>query len=389
MKKFLSLYRKKSRIVIGILSGTSVDAVDLVLVKINGSGKSTSVKVIDSESYMINKKLKDFILKVSSNKEIKTEVICSLNFMLGNLFAESVNKFIIRNKLSSENIDLIGSHGQTIYHIPKNKKFFGFDTKSTMQIGDPSVICVKTGITTVGDFRVADVAAGGDGAPLVPYLDYILFSDNKKNRAFINIGGIANATYLKKSGVQNETIAFDTGPGNMLIDALTMKFFNKKYDKDGLISSKGKVDFKLFKFLSSHDKFYKKKFPKSTGREYYGEDFVNAILNFSKKIKPEDVIRTVTDFTAFTIYFNLRKFELDEIIISGGGARNISLMHYLKNYFGNIGVKEINEKGINADNKEAVLFAVLANELISGNKTNMTSVTGSSKNVYLGKICIA
>lgn len=391
MNKFLSLLKKNEKTVAGVLSGTSVDGVDVVLVKIRGSGMNTKLNVIDFESYPINKKLKDFILKCSSVKESNAEEICKLNFLLGGLFASSVKKIISKNNFKSNEIDLIGSHGQTIYHSPLNEKLFGFNSKSTLQVGELSVIANQTGITTIGDFRTADISAGGEGAPLVPYLDYIMFSDKKKSRAFVNIGGISNVTYLRKSCSQNQVIAFDTGPGNIILDYLMKKFYGKKYDTNGKVAAAGKVNEKLFENICSSDKFYKKKPPKSTGREYYNNYFADNILKKFKRLNHKDILATFTKFTAFTIYFGLRKFnfKIDELIVSGGGAKNFTLMNYLKEYFKDAEVKEINENGINYDNKEAVLFAVLANEIACGNKANMTAVTGSKKNVYLGKICLA
>ncbi len=388
MKKFLSLFNKKSRIVIGVLSGTSVDGVDSVLLKIRGNGINTKIDVLDFESYPIKKELKEYILKCSSTNTGNAENICKLNILVGHLFAQSINKLISRNNLLTKDIDLIGSHGQTIYHFPFNQKLFSFNTKSTLQVGDISVISNQTGITTVGDFRTADISVNGDGAPLVPYLDYILFSSRTFNRVLVNIGGISNVTFLKRSGKQKDVIAFDSGPGNMMIDYLTKKLFNKKYDKDGRISSKGKINPGLFKMICSNDNFYKKNPPKSTGREYYSEKFIEDILRFSGKILPEDIIATFTYFTAYTIFHNVKKFRADELFVSGGGARNKTLMNYLKDLFKNIEVKLMDMNGINPDNKEAVLFAVLANELISGNKTNLPSVSGSDRKVYLGKISI-
>lgn len=388
MKKFLSLFNKKSRIVIGVLSGTSVDGVDTVLLKIRGNGINTKIDVLDFESYPIKKELKEYILKCSSINTGNAENICKLNFLVGHLFAQSINNLISRNNLLTKDIDLIGSHGQTIYHYPFNQKLFSFNTKSTLQIGDISVISNQTGITTVGDFRTADISVNGDGAPLVPYLDYILFSSRTLNRVLVNIGGISNVTFLKRSGKQNDVTAFDSGPGNMMIDYLTKKYFNKKYDKDGRISSKGRINPEFLKLICSKDRFYKKNPPKSTGREYYSEKFIEDILRSSGKILPEDIIATFTYFTAYTIYHNVKKFKADELIISGGGARNKTLMNYIKDLFKNTKVKLMDMNGINPDNKEAVLFAVLANELISGNKANLPSVSGSDRKVYLGKISI-
>jgi anhydro-N-acetylmuramic acid kinase len=218
MKKFLTILNKNERLVIGVLSGTSVDAIDVVLVRISGSGINTQVRVLDFNSYPISKKLKQFILKCSESESSHVEDICRLNFIIGKLFASSIKKLIIRNKLLTQDIDLIGSHGQTIYHYPFNQKLFSFNSKSSLQVGDPSVIANQTGIITIGDFRSADISVNGDGAPLVPYLDYILFSHKTKNRVFVNSGGISNITFLKKSCGQNEVVAFDTGPGNMIID---------------------------------------------------------------------------------------------------------------------------------------------------------------------------
>ncbi|MDQ3019335.1 MAG: anhydro-N-acetylmuramic acid kinase [Bacteroidota bacterium] len=391
MNKFISLFAKNQKIVAGILSGTSVDAVDVALVRISGCGVNTRVSVIDFESYPISTKLKKFILKCSSKKKSNVEEICKLNFILGSLFASSIKKIVKKNNLKAGDIDLIGSHGQTIYHSPMNEKLFGFNSKSTLQVGEPSVIANQTGITVIGDFRKADLSAGGEGAPLVPYLDYILFRHKTLNRAYVNIGGISNVTYLKKSCKQEDVIAFDSGPGNMIIDYIMKKFLNRKFDDKGKIAASGKVNEDLFKYICSKDKFYKRAPPKSTGREYYGEKFVEEILKKFNNLNSNDIIATFTKYTAFTIRFVLKNcnYKVDELIVSGGGAKNLALMKFIKEYFKNVRVSVIKRSGINPDNKEAVLFAVLANELVSGNRANMTSVTGSNKNVFLGKICVA
>lgn len=389
MKKFVRLFSKREKTVIGVLSGTSVDAVDVVLVKIYGSGVKTKIKVIDFISCSVTKELKDFIIKCSAVTGSNVEDICKLNFIISHLFAASIKRIISKNNLDPKDIDLIGSHGQTIYHFPFNEKLFNINSKSTLQVGDPSVIANQTGITTVGDFRVADVAVDGEGAPLIPYLDFILYNHKTKNRVFLNIGGISNVTYLKKSCKQNEVIAFDTGPGNMIIDSLMEKFYGKKFDKNGRTASSGKFNIDLFNYICRKDKFHKRKPPKSTGREYYNKDFINDIISKFRTLDSKDIISTFTKFTAYAVYKGLKNFPIDELIISGGGAKNTSLINNLKEYFKGVKIKVINDSGINADNKEAVLFAVLANELVSGNKANLTSVTGSERNVFLGKICIA
>jgi anhydro-N-acetylmuramic acid kinase len=389
----VELIKKKERKVIGVLSGTSVDAVDVVLLNIKGTGIKSKIQVIDFQSFKISRKFREYILKCSGKNENDVEDICKLNFLVGNLFAGCINKFLKLKGIPGNSIDIIGSHGQTIYHIPSFVSEFGIKTKSTLQVGDPSVIANLTGIVTVGDFRTADVAADGDGAPLVPFLDYILFADKKKSRILINIGGISNLTYLKPGCRIDDVIAFDCGPGNMLIDALCKYYCKKNYDKDARIALKGKINKPLFEFICSEDSYFRQKPPKSTGREYYGREFISRIQRKSVNVSKEDIIRTVTEFTAYSIYYNICHFinnsKISEIFVSGGGAENIQIMNSLKSYFKESKVMKLDMKGINVSNKEAVLFAVLANETISGNFNNVPSSTGAKKKVILGKICLA
>ena len=393
MDSLIDLITKKEKKVIGLLSGTSVDAVDAVLVKISNSGLETKINVLDYITLPIDEELRKLVFKCSSKEDSNVEEVCRLNFILGHLFAEAVKKILKKNSLSSEDIDIIGSHGQTIYHIPDSKEFGGIKTKSTFQIGDPSVIANVTGITTVGDFRNADVAVSGGGAPLVPYLDYILFRDSKAARVLLNIGGIANITFLPKGCKKEDVKAFDTGPGNILIDNLMRKLFEMDFDFNGEIALSGKVYNDLLEYLCENDEFYKKQPPKSTGREYYGDNFVLNIISEFKDVNHNDIIRSVTEYTAYTIHHNVKEFTaydtITELIVSGGGAKNPCIMNSLKNYYKDIQVREVEESGMDIESKEAVLFAVLANETISGNSSNMVSVTGADKEVLLGKICVA
>ena len=385
------IIRKKIHHAVGLLSGTSVDGVDAVLVRIGGSGINTKLKIIDFITLNIPKQLTNAVLRNSHVKTANIEEICRLNVIIGKLFGNGVKRLQKRNK--GVKIDFIGSHGQTIHHLPKKLSYAGHNVKSTLQIGDPSVIANLTGITTVGDFRIADCAVDGDGAPLVPYLDYILFRSKKLSRGLLNIGGISNLTVLPKSCKRNDVIAFDTGPGNMVIDGLMMQLYKKPFDKNGKTAGKGKINQKLFEFLLQDD-YYKLKPPKSTGREHYGNNFTGTILKKFRKYPGADIIRTVTEYTAYTIWNNYDKFisrkaKIDELIISGGGANNPFIVNSLKNYFNGVQIKKIDAYGINQDSKEAVLFAVLANECLSGIPANMKSVTGSKKDVILGKICLA
>lgn len=392
MSKTLNrIIHKSNKFVIGLLSGTSVDGIDAILVRISSSGLKTKVNVIDFITFKIPADVRKLILKNSTANHSSLVEICRLNVIIGNLFARAVKKIQQRNPKVT--VDLIGSHGQTIHHLPQKDAFLGHKIKSTLQIGDPSVIANLTGITTIGDFRIADCAVDGDGAPLVPYLDYILFRSSKFSRGLLNIGGIANITVIPKSASKDDVIAFDTGPGNMLIDGLVQILYNKPFDKNSAIAKKGNLDTKLFKFLL-RDEYFRQKPPKSTGREHYGSAFMKNILNKTPGVPKENIIRTLTEFTAYTIRYNYEYFinnktKIDELIVSGGGANNPLLMELLGKYFEGVTIQKLNLQGITADSKEAVLFAVLANECIAGNPANMKSVTGSKKDVILGKICLA
>ena len=392
MNSFLKLLNKSERVIIGTLSGTSMDGVDVVLTKISGNNVKTDIQVIDFYTNSYPDLLKDLIIKSSVISSGNVETICKLNFYLGHFFAESINKFIKIKNLTPENIDLIGSHGQTIYHLPQESEILNIKSKSTLQLGEPSVIANLTGITTIADFRVADVAVGGDGAPLIPFLDYIIFHNPENNRILLNIGGIANLTYINKYTGQENVIAFDCGPGNVLIDSISRRLYGKEYDENGNIANSGSVDKSLFDFIIQKDDFIKIKPPKSTGKEYYNDEFISDILNYSKKIPSENILRTVTEYTAYTVKLSVDNFvnpddAISEIIISGGGAYNECLMNCLSDYFSGAKVGKLNYKGITPENKEAVLFAVLANEAIQMQSANLKSVTNAKKNVILGKIC--
>lgn len=385
----------KPKNIIGILSGTSVDSIDCVLLEAQGFGVKTKLAVKEFYSKRYPNELKKLILKNSHKATSNVEDICFLNFAVGKAFANTILEFLAKKKISSSSVSFIGSHGQTIHHIPQEKKAAGIKTKATLQIGDPSVIAVLTGITTIGDFRIADMAHNGNGAPFVPFLDYILFGNTKKNIALLNIGGIGNVTILKKNCRKDEVTAFDTGAGNMMIDALMKKFYGKEYDSNGKIAASGKLNISLFNKMRTRDKYYSQKPPKATGREYYGIDFINFILKNSKGIPKQDIIRTVTEFTAYTICYNINNFMpkgcdcIDELHISGGGADNKFLVERITDAMPGTKILKLDSKGINSKNKEAVLFAVLANETYHGMTSNLPSVTGAKREVIQGKICLA
>jgi len=392
MDSIFKLSRKNKKKVIGLMSGTSVDGIDAVIVELTGSGGDTNVKQIAFQTYPYSPEVKEFILKNSNVDTARLDDVVRLNMLLGELFTDAVSRIIRKAGLKNKDIDLIGSHGHTIHHLPVRKNVFGKNISATFQIGDPMVIAKRTGIITVGDFRIADVAVGGSGAPLVPYFDYIMFRSKKVNRGLLNIGGISNITIVPKNAKVDDVFAFDTGPGNMIMDHLMKRLFNKSYDEYGRIAFQGKIIPELLKWMTGNS-YFKKLPPKSTGREMFGEDFVNRILKIFKKYSSEDIISTVTELSASSIYesyikFIKRKVILDEIIVSGGGAHNLYLMDALQRYFGSVKVKTIESIGYSSDAKEAICFAALANETIYENPSNIIGATGAKKPTVLGKICL-
>ena len=391
IEKLIKLREKNPKIVVGIMSGTSADGVDVAVVEVLNAGRQTKVKTIGWKTFPFDEGLKKLILKNSQPETSKVDEICRLNFLLAQIYADSIFKTLDELGISVSDVDLIGSHGQTIQHLPGEVEISGYKVKGTLQIGDPGVIAKLTGIPTVGNFRVGDMALCGEGAPLVPYFDYIIFTSDSLNRLVLNIGGIANFTVLKKGCDVEDVIAFDTGPGNMVIDALVKIFFNQDYDEDGKIAQSGKVSEDLLGKMMEHP-FITKKPPKSTGREEFGSAFVNQILKWGKELSlpAEDIVATATEFTVYAIFENYKTFikpytQIDEIIVSGGGAKNKFMIKSLEKYF-QVPVRLTDEFGISSEAKEAICFAVFANEAVAGNPVNITSVTGANKRTILGGI---
>lgn len=390
MHKLLEIINKQKKNVIGLISGTSADGVDTAIVEINGFGTNTSVKLIDFVTYPYPNYIQKRLFKLFAPSICSIEEICEMNFILGDFFAQSALNIIRKLGIKPYEVDLIGSHGQTICHLPDRIP------RSTLQIAEPSVISNITGIITVADFRVADVAVGGNGAPLIPYVDFLLLRHKQRNRAIQNIGGISNVTVLPADCDKDDIIAFDTGPGNMIIDELTRIITDGKrnYDNNGELASMGIINEILLNDMLS-DPFIRRPPPKTAGRENFGAQFVQKLLEKANKLclNSYDIIATATAFTAESIYENyklfiLRKYDIHEIIISGGGSHNLTLMDMLKQRFYPIPVRNIEEYDISGDAKEAMAFAILANETIHGNPNNVPSATSANKKVILGKICI-
>lgn len=392
MKQLTDLFGIKSRLVVGLMSGTSVDGIDAVLVEITGAGSATKLRQIDFVTVPFPAGFKELVLRNSRTGTSDVADIARLNFLIAQLYSDAVVDLCRHAGVEPKKIDLIGSHGQTIQHLPQVEEMFGKSVRATLQIGDPSVLAKLTGIVTVGDFRVGDVALGGQGAPLVPYFDFLMFHSKEKSRALLNLGGIANITYLPRGCGPGEVMAFDTGPGNMVIDQVVKKLFGMDFDDDGRIARSGEIQGDLIDYLMT-DEFVRMVPPKSTGREHYGNEYVNTILlNFGER-RNQDIVATVAEFTAVSVYANYLLFlktkgEIEELFVSGGGAHNRFVLDSLRRHFADSVVSPAEEIGISSDAKEAVCFAVLANELINGNSSNLPSVTGAVRNTLLGKICL-
>lgn len=380
----------QSRLIIGLMSGTSLDGIDAVLLNVHGSGLRTKFEQLAYLEQPFPRGLRALVLRNSVPGTSRVDDITRLNVLFGQLYAEAVRLVAKKARKALSEIDLIGSHGQTIHHLPHPATLFGRTVRATLQIGDPSVIATLTGIPTVGNFRNADMAVGGQGAPLVPYFDWLVFRSRSKSRLLLNIGGIGNLTVLPRGCASGDVVAFDTGPGNMLVDALMQRFFGEKYDAGGNIAAGGRVIPRLLRELTTHP-YLRRRPPKSTGREEFGEDTVRQILRTAKGEKRADIIRTVSAITPFAVYDSYRRFiakaaRVDEVIVSGGGARNLFFLCELQRLFAGAVVRTADEFGLSGDAKEAICFAILANETLHGNCANLPRVTGARRPVVLGVI---
>lgn len=382
--------------VIGLISGTSTDGIDAALVEItNGLSEQradATLRLLRFATFPYPRGLRDRIFQLSFSGTVKE--LCHLNFYLGELFAEAAQKIARQAGFKIGEIDLIGSHGQTVCHLPHEKKEPGHVIRSTLQIAEPSVIAERTGVTTVADFRPRDIAAGGEGAPLTPYLHYRLFHHAQQSRLVVNIGGISNMTYLPAGKGPEAVLAFDTGPGNMLIDGVVQRRTDgrSRMDRGGQWAGKGEVHEGLLDELL-RDPFLRRRPPKTTGREAFGAPLVTRILKKARtlRLSMEDLLATVTAFTARTIAESYRRFILpmgnaDEMIVGGGGTRNETLMRWLTEAVSPLSVVTFESYGLDSKAIEAMAFALLAHETVWGVPNNLPSATGAGKAVVMGKI---
>lgn len=365
---------------IGMMSGTSLDGIDICLVEIKKRIKY-HYQIKAFKTYPYNDEIIFKIKEVSNNKTSNVQKICSLNFEISNIYVKALKKFYQEFNINPKKIKFIASHGQTIWHNPDNLDGY---TSSTLQIGDPSLIAYSFNTTVISNFRTMDIASGGTGAPLIPFVDYLLYQSKTKNIALQNIGGIGNVCYLKKSKTIDDVIAFDTGPGNMMIDEAMKILFNKNYDENGSTASLGQINKRVLQNLLE-DEYLKKPYPKSTGREKYNHELVLKIIEDIQKDsqKKEDVISTLTAYTAYSIINAYNDFldEIDEVIVSGGGSHNQYLMNILKN---NLNAKiKVSDK---TDAFEAFGFAILGHMTLLNKPANVPNVTNAKKKVILGNI---
>lgn len=371
---------------VGLMSGTSLDGIDAVLCDICGSGNTTRIKQLEFTTLPLSSEIKEKIKRCCNNQATVAQV-CSLNFELGELFAEAVQSVCKQYGVKTTQLGFIASHGQTIYHIPRKTSDYA---ASTLQIGESAVIAQRCGCPCIANFRVKDMAAGGEGAPLVPFSEYILYSKKDEAVALQNIGGIGNVTVLPANGSIDDVFAFDTGPGNMVIDEAMQCLFNLAYDDNGTIASKGKLIEPLMEQLKK-DSYLSLVPPKTTGREVYGSNYTHQLLNQYNTCNPEDIIATLTWFTAYSIAENYRRFILDKhdvkkVILGGGGAHNASLRHFLANELPGIAVLTQEDLGYSSDAKEAIAFVILGNETMHHQFSNVPKATGAKQKVILGNV---
>jgi anhydro-N-acetylmuramic acid kinase len=396
-------------IVAGVMSGTSADGINVALVRLSAQARNRpNYTLLAHEEYPFPAQVRRAVLATMNAELASVANLARLNFLLGELYAEAVAKTARKHHVK---LDLVGCHGQTLYHQGIAERFLGRKLAVTWQTGEGSVIAARLCVPVVSDFRPADMAAGGKGAPLVPFLDYFLFANQRdgsiaQNRVVQNIGGIANLTVIPAGTSLRQVIAFDTGPGNMVMDAVMEELFGKRYDRDGKIAASGRVlDGVTAKLLSA--KFFREKPPRTAGREEFGREYVSRFLQLCRGVSKPDMVATATALTARSIADAVQRFVLPrfaalrpakhqrrhnhQMIVSGGGAKNPTLMAMLHNEIAPFGISlhSSDEFGLPAEAKEAVAFAVLAHETWHRRPSNVPSATGAKRAAILGKISYA
>lgn len=399
--RLLQIANKPSRLVIGLMSGTSVDGIDAVLVRIEGHSAEAKAQQIAFRSYPYPPDLRARVFRLFDPQEARVDEICRLDFLLGEVFAAAVDRLLQDCGRTRDEVDLVAAAGQTIWHDPQPAvEALDADwidhplvTRSTLAIGQSAVIAERTGITTIGDLRARDIAAGGHGAPLTSYADWVLLRDATLGRCVQNIGGIGNVTYLPPAASPDNVIAFDTGPGNMVIDALIDLATDgaRSYDQDGALAAQGRVVPELLAAWLD-DPYFREPPPKTTGREHFGVQFARQIMSAAQGARIEDLAATATALTAESIARAYRDFVLpigpiDQVIVGGGGNRNPTLLAMLRERLPGVPLLSHEDFGIDSDAKEAIALALIANDAVAGFDTNIPGATGARPTV-LGKISL-
>ena len=382
-----------ARLLVGLMAGTSLDGVDAALVRLTGPATTPHVRLLEFISASYPAAVRRRVLRVAAGQPVPAGEISQLNFLLGTLFADTALQVCRKAGIEPGRLAGIGSHGQTIFHQGQATMEAGQKTNSTLQIAEPAVIAERTGAPVVADFRTADMAAGGQGAPLVPLVDYLLLRDKKQGTAALNIGGIANVTVIPAGATTEDVYGFDTGPGNMMMDGLVRTFTRgrRHYDSEGGMAARGKVLDDLLAQVLRYP-FFRKRPPKSAGREQFGEEFLKRFfLSRFPDARAEDLLRTANELTAATVAGALRRFVfprtgVERLVASGGGAHNTLLMKRIAEMLPEGKVMHSDAFGLPVDAKEAIAFAVLADRTLHGLPGNLPAVTGASRAVVLGSV---
>ena len=391
MGSLTELLNRPELTVIGLMSGTSLDGMDAALVRISGSGTGTRLQFVAFESVSYTDAERAALLRLAEGDAGGTHEMALVHFWLGQRALEACRAVCARAGIPAGSVDLVGSHGQTMYHVLVPEPYLGYRLKATLQLGEASVIAEGMGCPVISDFRVRDMAAGGLGAPLVPYTEYLLYRSETCHVGLQNIGGIGNLTVLPRNCTLDQVYAFDTGPGNMVIDQTVSRLTDGRlrWDENGGMAAAGNVDDRLLQWMLD-DPFLRKAPPKTTGREMYGEPYVDRLLTQARSygLGDCDILATVTWFTAECVAIALERCcpeRPERLIVGGGGAHNLTLMRDLKERLP-IPVLTNEDIGFDSDAKEAIAFAILANECLHGQSNNVPRVTGAAHPVVMGKI---
>ena len=383
-------------IVAGVMSGTSADGINVALVRIQGRGFRSRLELLAHYQFPYPDNVRRTVLSTMNAGSARVADLSRLNFLLGELYSEAVRAAQRRARLECE---LVGCHGQTLYHQGNPALFLGRRVACTWQTGEAAIMAAKLGVPVVSDFRPADMAAGGQGAPLVPFLDYVLYRHRRYGRIVQNLGGIGNLTAIPPRALPENLVAFDTGPGNMVIDAVTEYLFDRPYDRNGRLAARGEPIERVIQQLLRNP-FFRQKPPKTAGREQFGREFVHEFLRLCRRADENDIVSTATALTARSIGIAVRRFVLPlvdpplrfrEFVVSGGGTKNTTLMGMIREDLAplKMRVRTSDEFGLPTEAKEAVAFALLAYQTWRRIPSNVPSATGAERPAILGKVSYA